>query len=66
MAEDAQIMANEIREKVERGRQIISELAAILRELPDSSVGELLGTGLTDDLLKATLDPLTVKVSTPV
>jgi hypothetical protein len=61
MAEDAQIMANEIRKKVERGRQIIIELAAILRELPDSSVDELLGTGLTDDLLKAILDPLTVK-----
>jgi hypothetical protein len=61
MEDEAQVTTDEIGEKVQRGKAIIRELAVILKELPDSSVGELLGTGLADDLLKAILDPFTVK-----
>lgn len=42
---------------VERGKQILQELAIIIRDLSDVQVVELLGTGLLDDLLKALLDP---------
>jgi hypothetical protein len=56
-----QITGDKISEQVERGKQIIRELAVILKELPDSSVHELLGTGSLDDLLKAILDPSRVK-----
>jgi hypothetical protein len=48
-------------EKIERGKQIVEELSGILRELPDSEVLELLGTGAMADLLKAILDPSEVK-----
>jgi hypothetical protein len=48
-------------EKIERGKQIIKELAGILQELSDSEVGKSLGTGAMDDLLKAILDPSKVK-----
>lgn len=48
-------------EKIERGKQIIKELADILQELSDSEVGKLLGTGAIDDLLRAILDPSKVK-----
>lgn len=48
-------------EKIERGKQIIKELSGILRGLPDSEVGELLGTGPMADLLEAILDPSEVK-----
>ena len=48
-------------EKIERGKQIIKELADILKELSDSEVGKLLGTGAMDDLLRAILDPSKVK-----
>lgn len=48
-------------EKIERGKQIIKELASILQELSDSDVGKLLDTGAIDDLLKAILDPSMVK-----
>lgn len=61
MADKEQILDDKIREKVERGRQIIGELADILKELPDSSVGELLRTGSLEDLLRAILDPSTAK-----
>lgn len=55
MTDGEQIPDDKIKEKVERGRIIITELAAILKELPDSSAGELLGTGSMDDLLKSNL-----------
>lgn len=61
MTDEGQIPDDTIREKVERGRLIIGELAAILKGLPDPNVGDLLGTGSVDDLLKAILDPSTVK-----
>jgi|GEM_PF-1799978 hypothetical protein len=61
MTDEEQIPDDTIREKVERGRLIIGELAAILKGLPDPNVGDLLGTGSVDDLLKAILDPSTVK-----
>ncbi|MGB7533959.1 MAG: hypothetical protein WA977_13455 [Halobacteriota archaeon] len=48
-------------EKIERGKQIIKELADILKELSDSEVGKLLGTGAMDDLLRAILDSSKVK-----
>ena len=48
-------------EQIERGKQLAEELARILRELPDSEVGNLLGQGAMNDLLLAILDPLKVK-----
>ena len=46
---------------IQRGKKIAAEVAAILRQLSDPEVGELLGTGVMDDLLKAILDPKKVK-----
>ncbi len=43
------------------GKQLINELCAIIRELPDAEVGELLGTGTLDSLLCAILEPTDVK-----
>ena len=48
-------------ELVEQGKKISAELAQIIRELPDSDVGELLGHGVLDELLKAIFDPSHVK-----
>jgi hypothetical protein len=48
-------------EMIERGKKIAAEVAAIVRQLSDQEVGELLGTGVMDDLLKAILDPKRVK-----
>jgi len=48
-------------EKVQRGKEIIKELVNILREISDSEVGQLLGTGAMDDFLRAILDPSKVK-----
>jgi len=61
MADNGAIIGEDIHGKVQRGREIVSELSAILKELPDSSIGELFAAGLGDDLLKAILDPSTVK-----
>jgi hypothetical protein len=41
---------------IERGTQLVSELAEILRQISDDEVGELLGTGAMDSLLKAILN----------
>lgn len=60
MAVEAQPDDGKNKEKIDRGKQIIGELASILKELPDSGVGELLGTGTMDSLLRAILDPSTV------
>ncbi|MGA3406598.1 MAG: Shedu anti-phage system protein SduA domain-containing protein [Candidatus Bathyarchaeia archaeon] len=46
---------------IERGMQITDELAAILRQISDREVGDLLGTGALGNLLKAILDPRKVK-----
>src|SRR5438270_28480 len=46
--------------EMDRARQIIGELAGILRQLSDAEAGELLGTGVLDDLLKSILDPAEV------
>lgn len=46
---------------VTHGKQLINELCAIIRELPDAAVGELLGTGSLDSLLCAILEPTDVK-----
>jgi hypothetical protein len=43
--------------KVNRGRQIVNELATIIRQLSDAEVGELLGNGPLNDLLISILDP---------
>ena len=43
-------------DSIEQGKQILKELTIILRNLSDTQVPELLGTGLLDDLLKALLD----------
>ena len=51
------VMTESDREQLARARQIIEELAAILRHLSDAEVRELLGQGALDDLLKAILDP---------
>jgi len=48
-------------EKVEKGKLIIEELSLILREISDSEVAELLGTGGLDNLLKSILDPSRVR-----
>jgi len=49
------------KEKIESGKKMTAEVAAIVRQLPDQEVGELLGTGAMDDLLKAILDPKKVR-----
>lgn len=43
-------------EKIKRGKEIINELVDILSELSDSEVGELLGTGAMNNILKAILE----------
>ncbi len=48
-------------DKFGRGLHIIRELSSILKELTDSDVGRLLGNGSMDDILRAILDPSTVK-----
>jgi len=48
-------------ERIRRGKEIAAELTAILRQLSDSEVGELLGKGAMDDLMRAILDPKSVK-----
>jgi hypothetical protein len=61
MADEARVNDNVDAEKIEHGKQMIKELAGILRGLPDSSIENLLGTGAVDELLTSILDPLTVK-----
>jgi hypothetical protein len=56
-----QIADEKTKEKIGRGRQIIKDLTNILKELPDADVGELLNNGELESLLKAILDPSTVK-----
>jgi hypothetical protein len=47
-------------EMVDRGKQLIHELADILNQVSDPEAGELLGTGAMDDFIKAILDPAKV------
>ncbi len=42
--------------EIDRGKQLGEELSTIIRNLPDDAVGELLGHGVLDNLLKAILD----------
>lgn len=62
MIDEARVNDEVDDEKIERGKQIIKELAGLLRGLPDSSIEKLLGTGAMDELLAAILDPSTVKI----
>lgn len=46
---------------VKRGKKKAAELAAIVQQLSDKDVGELVGTGAMDNLLRSILDPKKVK-----
>ncbi len=61
MVADAQSADESNQEEIERGKQLIKELAKILRMLPDQDIGKLLGIGEIEDLLVAILDPSTVE-----
>lgn len=61
MIDDTQNEAGMNQNKISRGLELIAELSCILKELPDSEIAKLLGNGSMDNLLKAILDPSSVK-----